>query len=68
MLLIHGQENAQTRIPDTLIECYRNQSLRHPENWPPMTIETFIDIIRKVEKYERGGEDMSVLTTAILHR
>ncbi|PNF34288.1 hypothetical protein B7P43_G16548 [Cryptotermes secundus] len=67
-LLVTGQQNAQTRIPDTLIECYRNQSLRHPENRPPMTIQTFIDIIRKVEKYPRQTMDIKALTTSILHR
>lgn len=67
-LMVHGQENAQTRIPDSLIECYRNQTLRHPENRPPMTIQTFIDIVSKVERFQRGTVDIADLTTAILHR
>jgi hypothetical protein len=33
-----------------------------------MTIETFIDIIRKVEKYQRGAVDINALTTSIIHR
>jgi hypothetical protein len=68
VFLVSGQENAQTRIPESLIECYRNQSLRHPENRPPMTIQTFIDIIRKVEKYQRGSLGIDALTTSLLHR
>jgi hypothetical protein len=33
-----------------------------------MTIQTFIDIVRKVERYQRGTVDMAELTTSILHR
>lgn len=67
-LLAHGQDNTQTRIPDTLLECYRNQSLRHAENRPPMTIGTFIDIVRKVEKFQRETVGIAELTTSLLHR
>jgi hypothetical protein len=33
-----------------------------------MTIQTFIDIIRKVEKDPRRTMDIKALTTSILHR
>ncbi|PSN29613.1 hypothetical protein C0J52_26532 [Blattella germanica] len=61
-------ENAQTRIPESLIECYRNQTLRHPENRPPMHIQTFIDLVRKVEKYQQNTEGVGILATSMLHR
>jgi len=67
IVVLHGQDNAQTRIPDSLIECYRNPALRHPENRPPMTIQTFIDIIRKVETFQRGTVSMGELATSLLH-
>ena len=67
-LVAHGQENAHMQIPDSIIECYRNRSLRNPENRPPMNIQTFIDLVRKVEEYQRDTVDMAGLTTSILHR
>jgi hypothetical protein len=33
-----------------------------------MTIGTFIDIVRKVEKYQRGTVGIAELSTSILHR
>ena len=60
-------ENAQTYIPESLIECYKNSSLRNPENRLPMTIETFIDLVRKVESFQKGTEDVSSLATSMLH-
>jgi hypothetical protein len=33
-----------------------------------MTIQTFIDIVSKVERFQRGTVDIADLTTAILHR
>jgi hypothetical protein len=33
-----------------------------------MTIRTFIDIVRKVEAYQKGTVDMAELTTSMLHR
>jgi len=32
-----------------------------------MTIQTFIDIVRKVERFQRGTVDIAELTTSILH-
>jgi len=66
-LVVHGQGNTQTRIPDHLIDCYRNQSLRHPENRPPMNMQTFIDIVSKVERFQRGTVNIAELAVSILH-
>ena len=67
-LVVHGQQNTQTRIPENLIECYRNPFLRNPENRPPMNMQTFIDIVSKVEMFQRGTVNMGELATSILHR
>ncbi|KAJ9587893.1 hypothetical protein L9F63_018674, partial [Diploptera punctata] len=61
-------ENAQPTIPESLLECYRNSTLRSPENRLPMTIQTFIDLVRKVESYQKDTQDISTLAHSILHR
>lgn len=44
-----SQENAQTRIPESLEECYRDTEIYERDNRLPATIDTLIELIRKIE-------------------
>nr|CAD7429723.1 unnamed protein product [Timema monikensis] len=65
-----GQENALQRIPDSLIECYNTSTgLNNKENLLPMTLQTLLSILRKVEDSEEGRNlNLLSLSTSILHR
>lgn len=65
---VSGQENAQTRIPYSLAECYENPEIYDRDNRLPATINTLIELIRKVEdsiEYNRDIKDIAIL---LLHR
>nr|CAD7576110.1 unnamed protein product [Timema californicum] len=68
--LSQGQENALQRIPDSLIECYNTSTgLNNKENLLPMTLQTLLSILRKVEDSEEGRNlNLLSLSTSILHR
>lgn len=63
-----GQENAQTRIPDSLIECYTNPEIYERDNRLPATMNTLIDLIRKVEDAPGYSQDIRQVATSLLHR
>ncbi|GAB0090050.1 hypothetical protein DMENIID0001_047090 [Sergentomyia squamirostris] len=63
-----GQENAQTRIPASLEECYRDQELFLRDNRLPHTPEMLIELIRKVEDSPDWRQDMRQLATSLVHR
>lgn len=63
-----GQENAQTRIPDSLIECYASSEIYERDNRLPATMNTLIDLIRKVEDAPGYSQDIRQVATSLLHR
>lgn len=66
--IVDGQENAQTKIPDSLLECYTNPEIYERDNRLPATINTLIDLIRKVEDAPGFSQDIRQIATSTLHR
>lgn len=62
------QENTQTRIPSSLFECYENPSIYERDNRLPATINTLIELIRKIEDATEYTQDLRQIVTSILHR
>lgn len=62
------QENAQTRIPASLAECYENPDIYERDNRLPSTINTLIELIRKIEDSPNYTQDLRQVATSILHR
>lgn len=65
---ILAQENAQTRIARSIEECYREPSLLQRDNRLPMTIQTLIDLIRRVEDTPNFNNDIRHVATNLIHR
>lgn len=65
---IQAQENAQTRIPISLAECYENPAIYERDNRLPATINTLIELIRKIEDTPGYTQDLRQVVTSILHR
>lgn len=63
-----GQENAQTRIPNSLRECYDNKDLYERDNRLPATINTLIELIRKIEDSPNFTQDIRHVAVSLLHR
>lgn len=63
-----GQENVQTRVAPSLLECYQNPDLFERDNRLPMTMNMLIELIRKVEDAPEFNQDMRQLSVALLHR
>lgn len=66
--VVRGQENAQTRIPTSLLECYENLNIFERDNRLPMTINTLIAILRKVEDSPDQSEDLRQFSSSVIHR
>lgn len=66
--IVSGQENAQTRVPQSLHECYRDKIIYERDNRLPMTINTLINLIRKIEDTEGLNMDITTLAVALIHR
>lgn len=66
--IVRGQENAQTRIPDSLTECYNTPEMYNRDTRLPATIGTLIDLVRKVEDNSGYVQDIRQITTSLLHR
>lgn len=66
--MVSGQENAQTRIPNSLIECYENPEIYERDYRLPATIGTLIELIRKVEDSREYYSDIQQTTVGLLHR
>lgn len=64
---VWGQENAQTRIPNSLIECYANPEIYERDFRLPATINTLIDLIRKIEE-NPDYQDIHRVAVGVLHR
>lgn len=65
---VRTQENAQTRIPASLAECYENPVIYERDNRLPSTINTLIELIRKIEDSPNYTQDLRQVATSILHR
>lgn len=62
-----GQENIQTRIPDSLIECYQRQDVFQRDSRLPSNINMLIELIRKVEDAV-PLQAMQQIATSLVHR
>lgn len=62
-----AQQTAQTRVADSLSECYSNPDLVNRNNLPPVTMQVLIDIIRKIEDNPNVNMDLRQLSTVLLH-
>lgn len=63
-----GVENAQRRVAPALEECYRNRQLFERDNRVPMTINTLIELVRKVEDTPNFNMDIRQFAVALVHR
>lgn len=63
-----AQENTQTRIPNSLAECYENPDIVNRDNRLPLTMNTLIELIRKVEDSPGFMQDIRQLATSLVHR
>lgn len=66
--IVFGQENAQTRIPNSLAECYVNEEIYQRDNRLPATVNTLIELIRKVEYSTDYNRDIKEIVVSLLHR
>lgn len=66
--LVGAQENAQTRIPNSLAECYENPELYERDNRLPATISTLIELVRKIEDSGEFSPDIKEMVVSLLHR
>ncbi|XP_058462010.1 uncharacterized protein LOC131437003 [Malaya genurostris] len=69
-VLVHAQvqENIQTRVAPSLLECYENPALFERDNRLPMTMNMLIELVRKIEDEPQFTQDIRQLTTGLLHR
>ncbi|KAL9919733.1 uncharacterized protein ACN427_001543 isoform 2-T2 [Glossina fuscipes fuscipes] len=63
-----AQENAQLQIPPSLVECYNDSHFMNRDNRLPANIETFINLIEKVENSYAFNQDIRQLAVSLLHR
>lgn len=68
LYIVNAQENAQTRIPSSLLECYEDPRLLQRDSQFPMTINIFIDLIRKIENSPGLNMEIKNIAIAMLHR
>lgn len=61
-------ENAQRRVAPSLEVCYRNRQLFERDNRLPMTMNTLIELIRRLESVHGLNMDIRQLTIAIIQR
>lgn len=62
------QENVQTRIPNSLRECYEYPEIYERDNRLPATINTLIELIRKIEDSPDYRPDIRQIAVSLLHR
>lgn len=66
--VVSGQENVQTRIANSLVECYQDSLIFERDNRLPMTINMMIELIRKVEDSNEFTGDIRQLAVQMVHR
>lgn len=67
-VIVSAQENAQPRIPYSLVECYVNADIYERDNRLPATVNTLIELIRKVEYSTDYNRDIKEVAVSLLHR
>lgn len=70
-VLIHAsiaQENIQTRIPNSLAECYNDPAIFDRDNRLPSNVNLLIELIRKVEDQPGFNQDLRTFTASLVHR
>jgi hypothetical protein len=65
---VFAQENAQTRIAQSLEECYQSMDVFERDNRLPMTTNTLIELIRKAEDTIGLNMDIRQMAIALVHR
>lgn len=70
LVLTSCQQHDKVRasIPDSLLECYKYPMYFNKDNLLPMTMNTLISLVRKIEDYQGYAMDMRTLSSALLHR
>lgn len=66
--LVLGQENAQPHIPGSLFECYNSIEVYERDYRLPATVNTLIELIRKVEYSNDYNRDIKEVAVSVLHR
>lgn len=66
--IVYCQENAQTRIPNSLTECYENPEIYERDYRLPATMSTIIELIRKIEDTPEFSSDIRKVVISLLHR
>lgn len=66
--MTQSQENAQTSIPQSLNDCYKNADIYERDNRLPASINTLIDLIRKIEDSPEYTSDIHRVAVGLLHR
>uniref|UniRef100_A0A8D8RA19 N-acetylmuramoyl-L-alanine amidase n=1 Tax=Cacopsylla melanoneura TaxID=428564 RepID=A0A8D8RA19_9HEMI len=61
-------DKVKASIPDSLLECYKYPMYFNKDNLLPMTMNTLISLVRKIEDYQSYAMDMRTLSSALLHR
>lgn len=64
----YAQENAQTRIPNSLAECYEDPFILNRDNRLPLTTNTLIELIRKVEDTPGFNYDIQQMAIGLVQR
>ena len=68
LVLVNAQENTHTRLAPSLVECYATSEVFDRDQRLPMSINTLIDLIRKVEDDPNYRHDIRELAIALVHR
>lgn len=68
LMAVMAQENAQTRLPRSLEDCYRVRDIYERDNRLPMTINTLIELVKKVEDTPGLNMDMREVALSLIHR
>uniref|UniRef100_U5ESY0 Putative secreted protein n=1 Tax=Corethrella appendiculata TaxID=1370023 RepID=U5ESY0_9DIPT len=64
---INAQENSQTRVMPSVLQCYQNRTLFERDLRLPMTVNTLIEIVRKIEDTQGFNADIRQTVISILH-
>lgn len=68
MMAVLAQDNAKSRIPSSLEECYRNPDFYQRDNRLPMTMNTLIELVKKVEDTPGLNLEMKDVVLSLVHR
>lgn len=66
LLLRYADFQAATSVPKNLLHCYE-KSFTNQMTYPPLNIQTLIELIRKLEFNQRSFVNTRILATSLLH-